>query len=90
LGVSAGKSLSMTSFVEASPTATRKSGEIKLHGPEGFAGMRRAGRLAAEALDLLVDFVKPGLSTAAIDRFVLDFALAHNAYPATLLYRGYR
>jgi methionyl aminopeptidase len=90
LGVSAGKSFFMTSFVEASPTATRKSGEIKLHGPEAFAGMRRAGQLAAEALDLLVDFVKPGLSTAAIDRFVLDFALAHQAYPATLLYRGYR
>ncbi len=34
--------------------------------------------------------MKPGLSTAAIDRFVLDFALAHQAYPATLLYRGYR
>ena len=80
----------MTSFVQASPTATRKSGEIKLHGPEAFAGMRRAGRLAAEALDLLVDFVKPGLSTNAIDRFVLEFALSHNAFPATLLYRGYR
>ncbi|MBV9567790.1 MAG: type I methionyl aminopeptidase [Hyphomicrobiales bacterium] len=80
----------MTSFVQASPTATRKSGEIKLHGPDAFAGMRRAGNLAAEALDLLVDFVKPGISTAAIDRFVLDFALSHKAYPATLLYRGYR
>ena len=24
-----------------------KTGEIRLHGPEGFEGMRRAGRLAA-------------------------------------------
>src|SRR5687767_73605 len=28
-----------------------RNGVIKLHGPEGFAGMRRAGRLAAEILD---------------------------------------
>ena len=80
----------MTSFVEASPTATRKSGEIKLHGPADFAGMRKAGSLAAEALDLLVELVKPGVTTAALDDLVLDFALAHKAYPAPLDYRGYR
>jgi hypothetical protein len=41
----------MMTFVEATATAGRKTGEIKLHGPDGFAGMRRAGRLTAEALD---------------------------------------
>src|SRR5260370_21429798 len=76
----------MTSFVQASPTATRKSGEIKLHGPEAFAGMRRAGQLAAEALDLLADIVKPGVTTEAVDRFTLAFAVSRKAYPATLLY----
>jgi len=80
----------MTSFVQATTNPTRKSGEIKLHGAEAFEGMRRAGRLAAEALDLLADIVKPGVTTQAIDRFALDFALANNAFPATLLYRGYR
>jgi len=80
----------MTSFVQASPNATRKSGEIKLHGPEAFEGMRRAGQLAAEALDLLADMIKPGVTTQAIDRFALEFALSRNAFPATLMYRGYR
>src|SRR5260370_17488753 len=75
----------MTSFVQASPTATRKSGEIKLHGPEAFAGMRRAGQLAAEALDCLVDILKPGVTTLAIDRFALHFPLSHKAYPPPLL-----
>jgi methionyl aminopeptidase len=37
-----------------------RDGTIKLHGPEGFEGMRRAGRLAAEILDALVDKVLPG------------------------------
>ena len=32
-----------------------RDGTIKLHGPDGFEGMRKAGRLAAEILDELVD-----------------------------------
>lgn len=68
----------------------RKTGEIKLHGPEGFAGMRRAGRLVAEALDMLHAHVRPGVTTAAIDRLVFEFAADHGVMPATLGYRGYR
>ena len=62
---------------------------IKLHGADGFAAMRKAGKLAAEALDMLVPHVKPGVTTQALDALILDFALAHNALPATLNYRGY-
>ena len=40
--------------VAADDRAEARNGVIKLHGPEGFAGMRRAGRLAAEILDALV------------------------------------
>ena len=46
--------------------ARRSSVGVTLHGPEAFAGMRKAGRLAAEVLDLMVDAVKPGVMTAAI------------------------
>ena len=77
-------------FVDATATAGRKTGEIKLHGPDGFAGMRRAGRLTAEALDLLVPLVKPGVTTEALDRRIFEFAMDHGAFPAPLMYRGYR
>ena len=70
--------------------AGRQKGQIKLHGPADFEGMRRVGRLAGEALDMLIPHVKPGISTQAIDDLVFDFALAHGAYPAPLDYRGYR
>jgi len=63
---------------------------VVLHGPEGFAGMRRAGRLAAEVLDLLVPEVKPGVTTAALDKLAFDYVLAHGGIPACLGYRGYR
>mgnify|MGYP002083885550 CR=1 FL=1 len=54
-----------------------------------FAGMRKAGRLAAEALDMLVDQVRPEVTTEAIDKLLFEFAMDHKAYPATLNYRGY-
>ena len=77
-------------YVEAASAPLRKTGHIKLHGPEGFAGMRRAGRLTAEALDLVHEMVAPGVTTEAIDDLVFEFAMDHGAQPATLMYRGYR
>ena len=68
----------------------RQSNAITYYGPDGFKGMRKAGRLAAECLDQLYDLVQPGVTTQAIDDFIFDFGLKHGAYPATLNYRGYR
>lgn len=77
------------SNVEVNRGASR-DGKIPIHGPDAFAAMRKAGQLAAEALDMLVPHVVPGTTTAAIDNLILSFALDHNAIPATLNYRGYR
>ena len=68
----------------------KRSETIPLHGPEAFEGMRRAGRLTAEALDLLVDHVTPGTTTDALDKLIFEFALDHGAFSATLGYRGYK
>ena len=62
---------------------------IKIHGPEGFAGMRLAGRLAAETLDFITPHVQPGISTAELDKLCHDYILDHKAIPAPLGYRGY-
>ena len=77
-------------FVDAAEAPGRKTGQIKLHGAEDFAAMRKAGKLTAEALDMLVDIVKPGVTTEAIDKLCFEFAMDHGAYPAPLNYRGYR
>ncbi len=77
-------------FVDELEAPTRKTGQIKVHGEAAFAGMRVAGRLTAEALDMLTAHVKPGVTTEELDQLVFDFAVAHGAYPAPLDYRGYR
>ena len=65
------------------------SRRIKIHGPAEFAGMRSAGRLAAETLDFITPHIKPGVSTGELDRLCHDFIVARNAVPAPLGYRGF-
>jgi len=66
-----------------------RNGVIKLHGPDGFAGMRAAGRLAASILDALVPHVVPGVTTGELDTLVYRLMLDGGSAPATLGYRGY-
>ena len=75
--------------VAADDRAEAKNGIIKLHGSEGFDGMRKAGRLAAEILDELAPHVVPGVTTQEIDDIVHKLTLDGGGTPATLGYRGY-
>ncbi len=73
----------------AAPAEPASEGPIRIYKPEDFEWMRKAGQLAARALDMLVPFVKPGVSTQKLDDLVLEFALDHKATPAPLHYRGF-
>jgi methionyl aminopeptidase len=81
----------MTQYVTVAPDdrIEARNGVIKLHGPEAFAGMRRAGRLAAEILDELAKHVVPGVSTQELDDIVHRLTVEGGGVPATLGYRGY-
>jgi methionyl aminopeptidase len=59
---------------------------VPIYGPEAFAGMRAAGRLAAMTLDHITPLVRAGVTTAAIDREIEAFMRAHGGIPAT---KGY-
>jgi methionyl aminopeptidase len=62
---------------------------IKIHAAADFEGMRKAGRLAAETLDMLAPLVKPGMTTDDINTLVHDYTLDHGGTPAPLNYRGF-
>jgi len=77
-------------FVDDVLEAETRTGEIKIHrDPGDFEGMRRAGRIAAECLDMLIPYVVPGVSTERLDRLAREFTLDHGALPACLYYKGY-
>ncbi len=62
---------------------------IKIHGPADFDGMRKAGRLAAETLDMIVEHVSPGVTTGELDVRCDQFIRDHGAIPAPLNYKGF-
>ncbi len=62
---------------------------IAIHDQADFAGMRAAGKLAAETLDMVATHVRPGIATGELDRLCHDFILAAGAVPAPLNYRGF-
>jgi methionyl aminopeptidase len=69
--------------------ATADPRRINIYTPDDFAGMRAAGRLTAEALDMIAPHVRPGVTTGALDRLCHEFIVGHGAVPAPLNYRGY-
>ena len=69
--------------------AEHRTGQIKLHTPEDFEGMRRAGRLVSACLDMLTPYVVPGVLTDQLDKLAREFTLDHGGLPACLGYRGY-
>jgi methionyl aminopeptidase len=62
---------------------------IRIHEMNDFAGMHRAGRLAAQILDEVADMVEPGQTTGAIDAAIEAKVRDAGATSATIGYRGY-
>ncbi|OUI79178.1 methionine aminopeptidase [Commensalibacter intestini] len=59
------------------------------HTQEDFVGLRAAGRLAAETLDMITPFVKEGVTTEELNTIIHEYTLKHGAIPAPLNYRGF-
>ena len=62
---------------------------VTLHDEEGFAGMRKAGRLAAETLDFITPHIKAGVTTLELNDLCHQFITDHGAIPAPLDYKGF-
>lgn len=74
-------------YVDRPAPAPYDGPEVK--DPDVVARMRVAGRLAAQARDLVGAAVAPGVSTDELDRLGHEFLCDHGAYPSTLGYRGF-
>jgi methionyl aminopeptidase len=63
--------------------------EVTIHTAEEFKKMREAGRFAAEVLDMIGQYVQPGISTNELDRICHEYIVSNAGVPAPLGYRGY-
>jgi methionyl aminopeptidase len=66
-----------------------EASSVSLHTQADFAGMRVAGRLAADPLDMIAEHIQPGITTAELDRICHDYIINHGGVPASLNYRGF-
>jgi methionyl aminopeptidase len=62
---------------------------VKIHSKDDAQKMRNAGKLAAQTLDYIADYVEIGVTTDKLNQLCHDFIIAHNAIPAPLNYRGF-
>ena len=57
---------------------------------EKFEKMRLAGKVASRTLDMITNYVKPGITTDKIDQLCYEFIRDHGGYSAPLYYRGFK
>ena len=63
---------------------------VTIKTPEEIEKMREAGRLAAEVLDLMSEYVRPGISTEELDRIAHEHIVkVQKTIPANVGYRGF-
>jgi len=62
---------------------------IRIHVREDFAGMHKAGAVAAQILDEVGPLVRPGVTTGALDDFITRRVQNLGVTSATIGYRGY-
>ena len=75
--------------MEDSPGRVTKDG-IRIYQDVDFAGMREAGRVAAEILDMVGPLVAPGVTTGSLDDFIREEIERRGVVSATIGYKGYQ
>jgi methionyl aminopeptidase len=60
-----------------------------VYSADAIALIRESGRIAARAIELVGQAVRPGITTDELDAIGHEYMIAHDAYPSTLGYRGY-
>lgn len=74
-------------YVGKPAPAKNTKGDVRT--PEEVQKIRAAGKIAAQAIELVGSHAKPGVTTDELDRIGHEFIVANGAYPSTLGYRGY-
>ena len=80
---------SKASGIEDLESLYAKKYRIRLKKDPDIEGIRKAGRLVIDTLNLAEAMIKPGITTDSINTAVHDYTLQHGAVPAPLNYRGF-
>ncbi|MCR1808624.1 type I methionyl aminopeptidase [Haploplasma modicum] len=62
---------------------------INIKSPREIEIMRQAGKILAETREMLEPHIKPGITTAKLDKLAEDFIISKGAYPSFKDYNGF-
>ena len=62
---------------------------IYIYDGDAYKGIKEACAIASSTLDMIGNYIEPGVTTEELNKICHDFILSHNSVPATLGYRGY-
>ena len=79
---------SETGIEDFEATYVRKY-NIRLKKADDIDGIRKAGRLVLDTLDLVESKIKPGITTDDLNTLAHEFTVKNGATPAPLNYRGF-
>lgn len=74
-------------YVGKKAPRAHRGGDV--YSPDDIERIRRAGAIAAGAIEEVGRAIAPGITTDALDEIAHEFVTSHGAYPSTLGYRGY-
>lgn len=83
------KDISLTQTAQEIKKTYQARYGIYLKDEKDIEGMRRAGRIAVDTLEMVEPHIKPGVKTDDINTLVHEFTINHGAVPAPLNYRGF-
>jgi methionyl aminopeptidase len=80
-------SIARPEYVGKPAPAKNTKGDVRTR--EEIEKIRAAGKIAAQAIELVGSHAKPGITTDELDRIGHEFLISQGAYPSTLGYRNY-
>ena len=76
-------------YVDARPEVPADRDDALVKDPATIDAMRRAGRIAGDALIEIGRQIRPGMTADDVDAIGHQFLIARGAYPSTLGYKGF-
>jgi methionyl aminopeptidase len=80
-------SIQRPEYVGRSEPRRHDRGDV--YSPAEIERIRESGRIAAQAVELVGEAIRPGITTEELDALAHEFIVANDAYPSTVGYRGF-
>jgi len=80
-------SIARPEYVGKAAPAPYDGGDV--YDADEIEAIRRSSRIASDAITVVGEAIRPGVTTEQLDAIAHEYVVSHGAYPSTLGYRGF-